>query len=192
MNPIRALGARLKARADSEHEHAMARIVIAAAVLGVMLWRHSIVSQLLMLLAAYLVLALAIFACICVWPAPNVVRRVIAMLADVGTVTVVMFLTTEIGFLMIGVYLFITFGYGFRYGIRYLYACGLLCVAGFTTVLNYAPYWQPHLTAGICFMVALVILPSYVAHQLRAIQLKKARAQQALREYLDREKARAS
>jgi len=172
---------RLNARADSEHEQAIYRIVIVGAVLALMLWRHSTSSLLLMVLEADLALALAIFACICVWPVANVPRRLIGMLADTATATAVMFLTDEIGFLMIGVYLFITFGNGFRYGIRYLFACGLLCIAGFTAVLNYAPFWQPHLTAGICLMVALILLPLYVAKLLRVNLREKARAQDANR-----------
>ena len=187
MNLLSMLRARLNSREDREHEQAITRIVIVAAVLGLMLWRHSTASQLLMVLAAYLALALAIFVCICVWPAPNVARRVIGMLADTATATAVMFLTDEIGFLMIGVYLFITFGNGFRYGIRYLFACGLLCIAGFTAVLNYAPFWQPHFTAGICLMVALILLPLYVAKLLQVILREKIRAEEALRECLERE-----
>jgi len=185
------LQARLKARADSEHEQALIRIFIVAAVLGLMLWRHSTSGLLLMVLQADLAVALAVFVCICIWPAANVPRRVIGMLADVGTATAVMFLTTEIGYLMIGVYLFLIFGNGFRYGIAYLFACGLLCIAGFTAVLNYAPFWQPHLTAGICLMVALITLPLYVSHLLKAILRERVRAEEALRDCLERERRQA-
>jgi len=42
-----------------------------------------------------------------------------------------MFLAGEAGVAMIGVYLFITLGNGFRYGRAYLFACQALCLFGY-------------------------------------------------------------
>ena len=185
------LRARLQSRADSEHEQAILRIVIVALVLAYMGFAYapnSVASrgshgELLLLqgLAAALVLAVTIFVAICVWPSANVPRRVVGMLADAGAATFCMFLAGESGVSMVGVYLFITFGNGFRYGRAYLFACQALCLMGYWWVLLYAHYWQAHRTAGWCLMVALVVLPVYVSSLLKRIQEARARAEEANR-----------
>jgi two-component system, sensor histidine kinase RpfC len=188
---VKVLRRRLKARSDSEHEQAILRIVIVALVLAYMGATYSRADtaagpghgELLLLqgLAASLVLAVALFAAICIWPLPNIPRRAVGMLADAGAATFCMFLAGESGVSMVGVYLFITFGNGFRYGRPYLFACQALCLAGYCGVLLSAPYWQAHRVAGWCLMVALVVLPVYVSTLLKRIQESRARAEEANR-----------
>ena len=103
------------------------------------------------------------------------------MFADAGAATFCMFLAAESGVSMIGVYLFITFGNGFRYGRSYLFACQILCLIGYCAVLAYAPYWQAHSVAGWCLLVALVVLPLYVSSLLKRIQEARAKAEEANR-----------
>lgn len=189
LGPFKALHARLKARTDSEHEQAILRILIVSVVLaymgiaysyGAIGGRHA--DPLLVLgLAADLALAIALFAGICIWPAESIPRRVTGMLADAGAATFCMFLAGESGVSMIGIYLFITFGNGFRYGRAYLFACQGLCLLGFSAVLKYATYWEQHRVAGWCLMIALVVLPLYVSTLLKRIQEARARAEEANR-----------
>ena len=186
---IRALKRRLKARADSEHEQAILRIVIVSLVLAYMgfayspdraSWRHA-EPLLIGGLACDLVLAVTLFIAICAWPAPSIPRRVTGMFADAGAATLCMFLAGESGVSMIGVYLFITFGNGFRYGRPYLFACQALCLAGFGAALIYAPYWAMHRVAGWSLMIALVVLPLYVSTLLKRIEVARAKAEEANR-----------
>lgn len=180
---------RLKARADTEHEQAILRVVIVSLVLAYMGVAYSpaktgsgLAEPLLVIgLAADLVLAVLLFVAICVWPAPSIPRRASGMLADAGAATFVMFLAGESGVSMIGVYLFITFGNGFRYGRAYLFACQALCLVGFSAVLLYAPYWGGHRVAGWSLMIALVVLPLYVSTLLKRIQEARAKAEEANR-----------
>src|SRR5664279_2269107 len=118
MNPIAALRARLNGRSDSEHEQAILRIVIFALVLAYMGATYSPSEtvagpghgELLLLqgLSAALALGVGLFVAICIWPASNVPRRIVGMLADSGAATFCMFLAGESGVSMVGVYLFIT------------------------------------------------------------------------------------
>ena len=186
-----ALHARLKERKDSEHEQAILRIVIVAIVLAYMGITYEPSSAnpgrghgerlLLEGLGAALALAVGLFISICTSPAPNRLRRAIGMLADASAATFCMFLAGESGVLMIGIYLFITFGNGFRYGRPYLFACQVLCIAGFSAVLLLAPYWQGHQVPGWCLMSALVVLPLYVSTLLKRIEVARARAEEANR-----------
>jgi two-component system, sensor histidine kinase RpfC len=186
---LSAVRQRLAGRTDSEHEQAILRIVIVSLVLAYMGFSYSpgtggrghAEPLLVFGLAGDLILAIALFAGICIWPPPSIPRRATGMLADAGAATFCMFLAGESGVSMIGVYLFITFGNGFRYGRAYLFACQALCLIGFSIVLIYAPYWAVHRTAGWCLMIALVVLPVYVSTLLKRIQNERARAEEANR-----------
>ncbi|HUP88344.1 MAG TPA: ATP-binding protein, partial [Longimicrobiales bacterium] len=180
---------RLRARDDSEHEQALLRIVIVAIVLGYMAVTYQPASgpnstshsepALLWGLSISLALAFGIFIAICLWPASNVWRRAVGMVNDVSASSFCMFLAGEAGTSMIGVYLFITLGNGFRYGRAYLFVCQALCVGGLTAVLFLAPYWQAHLVAGVSMLVALIVIPFYVSTLLRRIQEATQRANEA-------------
>jgi two-component system sensor histidine kinase RpfC len=114
---------------------------------------------------------------------------VIGMVADAGAATFCMFLAGESGVSIVGVYLFITFGNGFRYGRAYLVACQALCLVGYSAVLLLAPYWQGHLVTGCGLMLTLVVIPLYVSTLLKRIQESRAKTDQALKECLARERA---
>ena len=188
-HPLGSLRGRLRNRPDSEHEQAILRIVIVAVVLLYMAVTYvprsdaGGHSEILLVegLAAALIFAIGLFAAICAGPSVNVPRRFVGMLADAGAATFCMFLAGESGVSMVGVYLFITFGNGFRYGRSYLFACQLLCLIGFTAVLMFAPYWNAHQVAGWGLMTALVVLPLYVSTLLKRIQEARQRAEEANR-----------
>jgi two-component system, sensor histidine kinase RpfC len=186
MTLLRTLRLRLVERSDSEHEQAFLRIVIVGMFLAYMAGFHGWPGnwsvhdfRVVAILAAFLVIASAIFAAICASPQPNVSRRLIGMLADCGGCTWYMWVAGDYGFFVIGVYLFITFGNGFRYGRRYLFGCQALCLAGLVAVLLLVPYWQQRRIAGIGLLIALVVLPLYVSTLLKRIQEARARAEEA-------------
>jgi two-component system sensor histidine kinase RpfC len=195
MNLTSALRTRLWSRSDSEHGQAILRIVIFAEVLAYMAasfpggGRERGELLLLQGLSAALVLALVLLLAIFIWPAPNVTRRVVGMVADTGAATFIMFLAGEAGVAMVGVYLFITFGNGFRYGAAYLFVSQALCLVGCGAVLLFAPYWQGHSATGWGLMFTLMLVPLYVSALLRTVQAVHSRTVQTLKECLAREAA---
>jgi len=182
-----ALKTRLQARADSEHEQAAIRIVIVAVVLCYMGFNHyptlfisgSDQPFLLLGLAADLLVAIGLFISIALWRSISPPRRLIGMFLDVIATTFVLFMTGEAGIVVIGVYLFITFGNGFRYGRKYLYLCQALCLTGFSLVLGFDDYWSSHRVAGWGLLVSLVVLPLYVSTLIKRIEEARARAEEA-------------
>lgn len=133
---------RLAGREDSEHEQALLRIVIVALVLTYMAvfhgWRNNWTEndvEIVQVLGLFLLIAIGIFSEICASPTPNVTRRLVGMFADTAGCTWYMWVAGEYGFFVIGIFLFITFGNGFRYGRRYLFGCQLLCLLGLVSVL---------------------------------------------------------
>ena len=180
------LKTKLAARNDSEHEQAALRIVIVGLVLGYMALFHGSPSNwsnidwtIVLGLSGFFSVAIAIFIAICIWPEKNLPRRLVGMMADNGGATWYMCLAGEYGFSMIGVYLFVTFGNGFRYGRRYLFGSQALCLIGYTAVLLFVPYWQSHRSAGIGLLIALIVLPFYVSTLLERIQEARSKAEEA-------------
>ena len=163
VTPLLWLRERLRSRQDSEHEQTIIRIAIYALVLAVMAGIDVHALTILLPLILGLLLAVALFVAICIWPAPNVSRRVIGIVADTGLTTWLMFVSGEYGVALVGVYLFVAFGNGFRYGRRYLLLSQALALIGFLAVMGYAPYWRAHPNAGWSLMIALIVLPLYVS-----------------------------
>jgi len=183
---IAPLRARLKARGDSEHEQALLRIVIVGLFLGYMVLFHGSSRArgpsdwaVIALLSGLFLVGVAIFAAICLWPSENIPRRLIGMLADNGGAAWYICLAGEYGFSMIGVFLFVAFGNGFRYGRRYLFASQALSVVGYGAVLAFVPYWRGHRAAGIGLLIALIVLPLYVSTLLKRIQEARSKAEEA-------------
>ena len=186
MKAISSLKSRFAAQAESEPEQALFRLAIVGAILAYFTlivgprdgWTDQEI-QVATGLAGFFAIAVGIFLCICLWPAKSVVRRVAGMLSDTGGATFYVWLAGDHGVAMIGVYLFVTFGNGFRYGRNYLYACQALSLVGFIAALEFVPYWQQHGTEGFGLLIALVALPLYVAMLLKRIEEARDRAREA-------------
>ena len=186
---LTTLRARLKARTDSEHEQAIVRIVVVGIVLAYLAitYRPEELSSghvewfLVVGVAVYLVTALMLFVAICVRPEANVPRRYLGMLMDSGATTFCVALAGKSGIPLFGVYLFITFGNGFRYGRTYLFACQALSLLGFVGILYGATYWIDERALGIGLLCSLVVLPLYVSTLLTRVEEARNRAEEASR-----------
>jgi two-component system sensor histidine kinase RpfC len=180
---LRLLRKRLKSRTDSEHEQAVLRIVIAVLVLSYMAFNHTGEDAELLIqgVSAFLVFGAALLVAIVIWPAENKTRRIVGMVADSACTTFCVALSGEVGVAIFGVYLFISFGNGFRYGRAYLFACQAMCLAGFLWVMLATEYWARHRIAGWGLFIALVVLPLYVSTLLKRIHAAQARAEEANR-----------
>jgi two-component system sensor histidine kinase RpfC len=77
------------------------------------------------------------------------------------------------------VYLWICFGFGFRYGIPYLIASVATAVVGFVIVISTTQFWQEQLALGLGLLAALVILPTYTSTLIRKLTEAKAQAEAA-------------
>src|SRR5262249_1730995 len=168
-----------------EHEQAIVRIVIVAIlaiyylILG---WINGFSEHRFLFGAAwagvYLAVSMGYVAAIVISPAVSPLRRIIAMVTDMGPLSALMYWGGEAGTPLYPLYLWITFGNGFRYGIRYLASSALASVIGFLPI-TFTEYWsaQPHLAFGL--VTGLIVLPAYVATLIRKLTEAKAQAEQA-------------
>lgn len=179
----------LKARCDREEfNQATVRVGIAGAVLIYLAWyvggfgeetappHH--VEVLIIALTFFLFSCLLVFR-ILFAGSPSVRRRFLGMIVDNAVTTYCLIRLGEGSAVIIGVYLFITFGNGLRYGRLYLFACQTLALAGFALVLVESNYWSHSIYVGIGFFVALIILPIYVGRLSQKIKEAKKRADDA-------------
>jgi len=109
----------------------------------------------------------------------SVVRRYIGIVADNAGNTYFMLVAGEQGAAVVAVYLFVTFGNGFRYGTRYLHVSQALSLIGFGTVFFFSDFWPNHAWVAGGLVVALLVLPFYVAHLKSFVDKARKQAEEA-------------
>lgn len=179
MSRLRAL----KKRPDSEHEQACIRIIIVAIVLIYFLISSALkphiasqsISYGLYWLLFYALCAGLIFAHIVFKPAINPRRRLLAIIGDMSSISMMLYFTDEFGTVFFTLYLWVSIGYGLRFGQTYLYVAMLGAVAGFSLVLYFSVFWLQHLSIGIGLLIGLIALPLYFSILLS--RLAKTNAQ---------------
>jgi len=188
-SPIRLfhfLRQRFAHRSDSEHQQAAIRIAIGLILTIYVIFVSRVDDtispegwRVLPVAALFDLLSISLLTSIIIHPQSSSMRRVIGILADVGMNTYVLYILGQAGAPLYGVYLWVAFGNGFRYGPRYLYMAASLNVIGFTLVLATSNYWIVHRSLGAGLLIALIVLPMYVASLARQLRHAMERANEA-------------
>jgi two-component system sensor histidine kinase RpfC len=87
---------------------------------------------------------------------------VIGNVVDVAGITFLMIYGGEYTAPLFGVYLWVTFGNGFRFGARYLASSLALSSAGFIIVLSTSGYWAHNQHLGVGLLIGMIALSLYV------------------------------
>jgi two-component system sensor histidine kinase RpfC len=172
-----AARARLKGRADSEHEQALIRVAVGVVFFlyllpeafqdGTEAW--ALERSLFLPMVGFMVLAAAIFAAIVISPGVSPARRVFGAVVDSAAASYFMARTGVNGLPLYVVYLWIIVGNGFRYGKFYLLNTLALSAVGFAVVLYTTPFWQAHPLAGVGLLFTMVALSVYVLSLVRRL-----------------------
>ncbi len=186
---LSALGGRLRNRPDSEHEQAIVRVVITGLVLAYLLYLlssklsdHADISGFtlgVLVVAGYLLLSCVYVVLIVIWPQASPSRRLTAMVTDFAGTSYLMYLGGEAAAPLYPIYLWVTFGNGFRYGLPYLAASVVVSVIGFSAVIVTTDFWRVEWPLGIGLLAALVVLPGYTATLIKKLTEAKAQAEEA-------------
>ncbi|HYG85655.1 MAG TPA: ATP-binding protein [Azospirillum sp.] len=182
---ITPLFERLPRRADSEHGQAGIRIILGSGAFvhsALLLWLEGGLPQLQVnVIVAALGLALAWLLLLHVLRRPERIlwRQIAGNVLDVGSLSLVLHFGGGLTAAWYGVYLWVTFGNGLRYGIPALALSSALSAIGFGAVVLATPYWraQPMLSVGL--LIALLVLPAYVASLISRLIRAKAKAEAA-------------
>lgn len=171
-----SLRERFAKRPDSEHVQATIRIVISLVATAYVIFSGRVDGvitpvawHVLTIATLFISLSIVLLISIVAHPGTSVIRRVIGMLADIAMTTYLLYTLDEIGVPFYGVYLWVAFGNGFRYGPRYLHLATFLSVMGFVLVLFASEYWITHRTMGVGLLTSLAVLTMYVASLARQL-----------------------
>jgi two-component system, sensor histidine kinase RpfC len=165
-----------------ERSQAITRLVISAVVTVYLVISFQPVSLLtiwFLFCLGYLVFSVLIVTLALHDTEHSVPRRTISNVADAGAISYLMVATGQMGFPLFVLYLWITLGNGFRYGITAMLVSSALSVAGFSVVVAVSELWREHhmLAAGV--LTGLIVIPGYAAHLIRHLHDARQRAEEA-------------
>jgi len=178
---VHRLRERLHARPDTEHEQAIVRLAVGAAVLFYLLFGASDreIGPTAIIMASYLAVASLLFAHILLFPGISPARRVLGTLCDLGTLTILMLLVGERAAPLFLIYVWVTLANGFRFGQRYLLLSLALSAGGFALVVWHNEFWRGQRDLGVGLLLGFVILGLYVRSLVAKLFDALARAEAA-------------
>ena len=136
---VRRLRERIRARPDTEFQQALIRFVIgviAYLYFGFSWIEHpdSISSSIHFIALFFISTATLILARTLISPRASPRRRVFGAIVDFSTASFMLMVGGETSAPLVGIYLWVTLGNGFRYGVPYLYFSTVLAAVGFGSV----------------------------------------------------------
>jgi len=175
-------------RPDTEDEQARVRVVINSVIFAYLVYLDyadlplpTPPARLYTVFGGFYLLSVVLWVRVVLAPDVSILRRYASMLLDLSVVTYLMLACGHYGVIFYVLYLWITVGYGIRYGIRYLFAAMGVSVIGFLSVLYGSPYWLERLDVGYAMVLPLVLVPVYTAILLSKLTEAKTRAERASR-----------
>lgn len=166
-----------KTRPDSEHEQAAIRLVVGSIASAYLIFNIAAQNRSLTTdyfttigIAIFFIAAIAIVIWLVIRPEVNVPRRIFGCIVDNYGATASLFIHGDFAAPIFVVYLWVTFGNGFRYGRRYLLFSMMLSIVGFSLVLSMANEWTRGLHVNIGLLIGLIALPLYVATLLKRLE----------------------
>jgi two-component system sensor histidine kinase RpfC len=171
---------KIPSEVSSELEQALLRTVLGTLVV-IFLLATNVLSglQLSLMLPAYLGAIYAFPVLVIQQGFSNIIRRVLGILLDIGMISLAIHLAGEQGAPLLFLYLWITIGNGFRYGIPYLLAAMAVSVLCFGLVIAGSDYWQEHIMVSVGVLLAMVVTPLYAAGLISRLEEARAKAESA-------------
>lgn len=158
-----------KVSANPEFPQSVTRWLVVTVILVYFSYAYDPI--LLPVAAAYWVVSIAIALSILGYPGVSHIRRGLTAIGDVGVSTVCLYFTgaSDVGSLFTALYLWIITGYGFRYGVRYIYLTMGLSTAGFALVVLSSPFWSSHTYMAFGNFILILIIPLFMAKLIRRL-----------------------
>lgn len=175
---------RVRSRPDTEVQQALIRLVIVSGFylyFSISVLDHSpqIADQVHFLGVTFTLASLALLAGPLIDTKASVARRSLAMALDFFVATYMLSISGETGAPVVATYLWVTLGYGFRYGLPYLLVSTMASATGFAIVYAFNPFWQTHTALWWGIWLTLVVVPMYASSLLRQLHRAIKREQEA-------------
>lgn len=165
-----------------ERGQAFTRLVVGAAVTAYLIASNRPVTHIdvwMWFCFAFLLFSVAIVALAHSDAQHSATRRTVANIVDVSAISYLMVSTGEAGFPLFILYLWVTLGNGFRFGLAAMTISAVLSAVGFSIAVIVSDLWlmQPNLAIGI--VAGLLVIPAYAAHLIRQLHEARRRAEEA-------------
>lgn len=175
---------RIRSRPDTEFQQALIRLVI---ISGFYLYfsiselGHSpqIVDKVHWLGVMFTLASLALVVAPLFDTKASNLRRGLAMALDYSVATYMLAISGETGAPVVATYLWVTLGYGFRYGMAFLFIATLASAVGFAIVYAFNPFWQTHTALWWGIWLTLIVVPIYASSLLKQLHSAVRREKEA-------------
>ncbi len=128
---------------------------------------------------AYLIYSLVLLGSFWVWPKPMASRKLLTLVTDTGITMYCMHLYGEASAPFFAIILWVTIGYGIRFGQRYLITGTIYSSLGFLVLWQYSQFWAEHPSITFSYLIAVLVIPLFAAYLLRKIEKAKKEAESA-------------
>lgn len=118
----------------------------------------------------FLVVSLCLFAWILFRPGVFTLRRVAAMALDYGSLTFAMVIGEQYGTPIFALLVWITIGYGVRYGQAYLVVGTSLALLSVAVLAGFSTYWSENIFLIVTMVITVIIVPLYAFSLLNSIR----------------------
>ena len=99
-----------------------------------------------------------------------ITTRIFSIFTDISAVSIYTALSGPEGIILYPIYLTSSIGYGYRFGVRYLYLALAVSAASFSLVLKMNPFIAGNQSLIVAFYLGIIIVPFYAAVLLRQHQ----------------------
>ncbi|WP_020174163.1 ATP-binding protein [Methyloferula stellata] len=179
----------LARRPDSEHETAFNRFALCACALLYLIGAsffgdaeaHRTLAELAVNFAIFNFFAVVIFILILRDSGVSPLRRFVSICVDAGCVSYLIHMGGAATALFYPLLLWIIFGNGFRFGVRYLAIAAAVATFTFSAVVITTPFWRDNISLSLGLIVGQIVLPAYVSILIRKLSEAKRQAEEANR-----------
>jgi len=127
------------------------------------------------------ILGLGFLVHLTLWPERVFLRRTASIITDAAMLSLVLGFGGESTAVLFPIYLWVTLGNGFRFGVRYLHMAIAANLTGFVIMALLTPYWREAWEFSTGLAMAILIIPLYPAKLIRNLHEAKNDAEEASR-----------
>lgn len=175
---------RVQARPDSEFQQSLIRVTIGLIFVlyfssDFVVLDNDVRKGVTTVGVVYTYLALLLTAIVLASTRISPTRRIFAMVMDYLICSYTLITAGEAGSPLLFIYLWVTLGYGFRYGVAYLLTAAALAIFGFSIVILLSDYWRTHFSISFAFLLSMIAIPIYTVSLLKQLHGAVAREKKA-------------
>ena len=173
---IANLLARFRSGPDREHEMSFNQLIFLSLIASYTFSINpSVPREALISATVFALVSAGIVVHILVRPYQSTTRRIVAIVCDLTTLSFQLRYVGETSSVLFLLYLWITFGNGFRFGVRSLYIAMIVSAGCFIAVIYTTPRWRDDIYLSATLLLSLIVLPLYASTLIRKLSNAKAR-----------------